>query len=365
MIAFYKSFAQAYLPERSHVLLQDSLAGDLNLRINSHSFLKNNEYYSPLTQGFTGIGVYFQPKVAYQIDANTSLHLGYHFLHFSGLKQISEAIPLFRIEHQFSSSVSLVMGQIYSGLHHDLEEPHYRIDRDYQNNVEYGLQLLYDQDWIHVDSWIHWAQFIQRNDPFPESIYAGQNYDVKLWQGHRFGLYANAEVLISHQGGQIDRPSEIDRTLMNGAIGITPRWQLSKHRIIAIQYQYYLSQVNKQVPDMKSALYYPFESGKGMLWRGRYDAQYLSASVAYWKASTFISSIGESLFVSVSDFDQTFQQPVRSVLHGRLSYDRSLSPNLCGLLQANGYVDVDSSHIDFSLQLSLRMSFDLLLKSYQ
>ncbi len=364
LLASAAGSAQAYLPERSLGLLQDSLSGDLNLRIDAHSFLKNNEYFSPLTQGFTGIGVIFQPKLAYQVDAQTSIHMGYHFLKFSGLNQISEAIPLFRIEHQFSPSVSLVMGQIYSGLHHDLEEPHYRVDRDYQNNVEYGVQLFFDQEWIHVDSWVHWAQFIQRNDPFPESIYAGQNYDLRIWQGARFGLFAQAEVLISHQGGQIDRPSDIDRTLMNGMMGITPSWLIAKDQSVSLQCQYYISRVNKQVSDMNSNLYYPFDRGQGLLIRGRYDATYLSASIAYWQAEEYISSIGESLFASVSDFDQSIQQPARSLLHSRLSYDRNVSPHLSLLMQANAYYDLDAAHLDYSVQLSLRVAFDLLVKKY-
>ena len=352
---------QRYEPERSHQFFEDSLSSSLSFCSYANSFLKNNEYFSPYTQGFTGIGVFFQPQLRYQLDAKTKIHIGYHFLKYSGLNSVSESIPLFRLEHQFSSFFTLVMGQLYSGLHHDLEEPHYRIDRDYQNNVEYGIQLFLDKEWIHVDSWLHWAQFIQRNDPFPESIYAGQNYDIRLFENEVFGLYANAELLISHQGGQIDVPSDIDRTLLNTMIGVAPQWKLAPHKSITLQAQYYISKVNKQVADVTSEFYYPYESGSGLLLRGRLELHDISASLSYWTSQEYISSIGESLYESISDFDRSIRQPSRKMVVGRINYDRPISDYLDIELQSNAYFDLDDSHLDYSYQLTLRLDFSVIL----
>ena len=122
--------------------LCDSCNKDLNLRFESSSFFKNNEYESDFANGFTGIGVMFKPTLEYYFNKSTKLNFGAFGLKYSGLDGLSQLVPIYQIHHKVTNGFELVFGSLYGNLNHDLAEPLYRFDRYYLDNVEYGVQML-------------------------------------------------------------------------------------------------------------------------------------------------------------------------------------------------------------------------------
>lgn len=345
----------------SQLEYQDSVRQKLTFQFNADAFLKNNEYFNPYTEGFTGIGIILQPKLHFQIDKRTSISLGYHFLKFSGLNNFSEAIPLFQIDTEFTQDIHLIIGQLQGGRLHKLSEPLYRIDNDYQNQIEYGLQLLILKDWLRSDVWLHWDQFIKKDDPFPEEIYAGSTQRLTVLNRHKFGLDLSAELLISHLGGQIDAADNPDRTILNYSFGPTFTYKLTAQSIFSAECLFYKSSVVKQVADTQSQYFIPFESGNAWYSRLQLSVPSIDVKLGYWSGTGFISPIGESLFLSVSDFDPDFTEEHRKLLTTHVEYAASMFDYLSIYAQSGLYYDTATNHLDYmyGLRFLLQLGFKL------
>jgi len=185
-------------------IYEDSIAHKLTFHVNANPFIKNNEYFGSFTKGFTGIGFILQPQIKYSIDE------------------------------------------------HELSEPLYRFDNDYQNQIEYGIQFLIDKKRFKSDVWLHWEQFIKKDDPFPEELYVGSKTWLQLYKKRNFSFQIWNEMLISHLGGQIDLSSNPDRTILNYSIGPEFTFQIKKESKLSFTYVFYKSTIVKQVKNQNS-----------------------------------------------------------------------------------------------------------------
>jgi hypothetical protein len=56
--------------------------GDLSLRIKSIAFIKNNEYTSPVIEGYTLTGFFFHPELVYSPSGKITLRAGTHLFRY-------------------------------------------------------------------------------------------------------------------------------------------------------------------------------------------------------------------------------------------------------------------------------------------
>jgi len=341
--------------------IEDSIEHKLTFHFNTNTFIKNNEYFGAFTKGFTGIGFILQPHLQYKIDNHTTVSLGYHVLKYSGLDSFSEAIPLFRIETILKNDLTLIIGHLKGGRHHQLSEPLYRIDRDYQNQIEYGVQSLFEKEWISMDTWLHWEKFIQKNDPFPEELYVGSNTTIRLFRHKGFSASLTSELLISHLGGQIDAALNPDRTILNYSVGPKFTFKLSATTDLSFEYVYYKSSVVKQVADRTSLFFIPLESGSAVYPQLYIDHNSINASIGFWNANSFVSPRGEFLFFSLSDYDQSIVEEDRNLWTSSLSYDFKPFHYLSLFTQLGLYYDVSNDQLDYTygLRILLKLNFSL------
>lgn len=326
---------------------QDSVEHKLSFHFTGDSFLKNNEFFSPHTEGFTGIGFIIQPRANYQIDKRSSVELGYHFLKYSGLNSFSEAIPLFTIRSTFKPGWTVLLGAIQGGAKHKLSEPFYRIDNDYQNQIEYGIQSLFDYDWMSSDLWLHWEQFIKKDDPFPEEVYAGNTTKILLSQMKSFSIHINSELLISHLGGQIDADDNPDRTILNYAIGPSLSYNQSERFKMTLKYLFYKSSITKQVADRQSPFYIPFDAGHAHYPQLNVTVHKFIVTTGYWLSNSFVSPRGEFLFSSIADNNAVFLAAMRRIWTNVLTYDIVPFPYLSLSVFGSTYYDRIEDHIDY------------------
>jgi len=340
---------------------QDSIAHKLTFHFNGDSFLKNNEYFGRFTEGFTGIGFILQPYIQYNIDNKTTVSLGYHFLKFSGLDNVSEAIPLFRIQSKLQDNLMVILGHLKGGRLHELSQPLYRIDYDYQNQIEYGLQFILDSDWINSDVWLHWEKFIQKNDPFPEELYVGSKTSFSLIKNNKYLVALNGELLISHLGGQIDLAENPDRTILNYSVGPSVSFFISPSAEVSFDFIYYKSSLVKQVTDRNSPFYIPLGSGSAIYPQVYFQTQNFTTSFGYWNANSFVSPRGESLFFSISDFDRSVIEEDRKLLTSSVSYDYKPFHYLSFVAQAGLYYDTVNEQLDYTygIRAFLNLNFKL------
>ena len=342
----------------AQTMYQDSVVHKLTVHITGDSFLKNNEFFSPHTDGFTGIGFILQPRLKYQIDEQTSVELGYHFLKYSGLNSFSEAIPLFTIRSTLKPGWTVLFGAIEGAAKHKLSEPVYRIDNDYQNQIEYGVQSLLDYEWIESDLWLHWEQFIKKDDPFPEEVYAGNTTNMRFFERKPFSIYFNTELLISHLGGQIDADENPDRTILNYAVGPSISYHQNDNVKVTLKYLYYKSSVTKQVADRQHEFYIPFDSGHAHYPQLNLTAHTFSMTTGYWFSNSFVSPRGEFLFSSIADNDRLFSRAIRKIWTNVITYNINPFPYLSLSVFSSTYFDTIQNHLDYHYGLRAVIKLD-------
>lgn len=338
---------------------QDTTANHYSSIIPTHFFIKNNEYFSPYTEGFTGIGVITQPSVSYHFDEKSKLTVGVHFLKYSGLNSFSEIIPLIRFESQLLESLKLIIGNIDGASKHKLSEPLYRYDLDYQNRVEYGLQVLVINNVITSDTWLHWEQFIEKNDPFPEELFVGNVSRFALMQRDKINFNVRTELLISHVGGQIDQSSNPDRTLLNYSISPAIGFLNDEFKLTFSTGFYQSTVVNGNVMN-NGQLFLSEENGNGLLYQLRFTYKKLEVAIGFWDATNFYSPIGEPLYFSFNDNTRELISSDRSLLTSSLHYPWQPFEYLSLDTGYRGYYDTNADQFDYTVYFNCVVNLQLL-----
>ena len=342
-------------------LEQDSTSHRFEASIPVHFFIKNNEYFNPYTDGFTGIGVIAQPSFAYRFDEKSKFSVGLHVLKFSGIDSFSEVIPLIRFQTNIIKPLTLIFGSIDGAQQHQLSEPFYRYDLNYQNRVEYGVQALVHTKILQSDTWLNWEQFIEKNDPFPEEIFFGNVSELKLYNKDKLHFDVRSELLISHLGGQIDLSTNPDRTLLNYSIGTSVGIQTGKLNFAFKPAYYYFSVVNGNLLS-NGNLFLAEDSGSGFWLKLMMEIHEVDFAIGYWNATNFYSSIGESLFFSYNDTSLELISTSRNLLTSSIHYEWQPFDYLILDAGYRGYYDTDSSQFDYTVYLNCNVKIDFTFK---
>jgi len=337
--------------------IYDSCDSHLSLKFESTSFFKNNEYSNEFTKGFTGLGFFIKPSLEYYINDKTKASAGFFALKYSGIDNFTQLIPIFTVQHKLNKTIDILFGSLYSTLNHKLEEPIYRFDEYYQNNVEYGLQFLYKNALIESDLWLSWEQFIFKNSPYQEEFVAGNNTRIKVYQSNSFNLSFPLQILISHIGGEIDSSPNAMASIINGVTGLNLDYNLDQSHSIGFTPLYFLYQGwNLPESGVNSEL---FNAGKALYLKLNYSGKYFNSMIGYWSTDKFIAPRGEYLFQSVSEWDPSFAQDRRELITAKFSVNRKMLDSFILEFRADTYYDISTKDIAYSygLYIVLKESF--------
>ncbi len=338
-------------------LNEDTLKRPVYLLVKANNFLKNNEYFSPLSEGWTGIGFFIQPQIEYKPDPKTTIDAGFHLLMYDGSKGISEFLPLFSITYEAKPGFLLRMGHLNNDKLHDLSESLYRRDWFYQHPVEYGLQSELDIAHFRSDNWLEWRRFIQKGDPFQEEIIAGSSSRWEHDLGKHSSIHIPLQLLITHKGGQIDRSPDGVLTVFNGmtGLGFSFKPNPSKAFDIGVDGQYLIYQaLSMPPPGQNNAL--PFEKGYAWYAGVNASAQWINLKIAYQQGHQFIAPYGEFLLESISELDSSFTIPNRKLITGRIELLKHLSSYLKAKIYFEAYFDIPSQRLDFTYGVNLLLN---------
>jgi len=333
---------------------EDTLKRPVYLLVKADNFLKNNEYFSPLSEGWTGIGFFVQPQIEYKPDQKTTIDAGFHLLMYDGGSFVSEFLPLFSISYEAKPGFLLRMGHLNNDKLHYLSESLYRRDWFYQHPVEYGLQSIVDKAHFHSDTWLEWRRFIQKGDPFQEKIIAGSSSRMEQNLGKHFSVHVPFQLLLTHKGGQIDTSPDGVLTVFNGMAGIGFSFKPYPLRTfnfgVDAQYLYYQA-LSMPPPGQINAL--PFQ--KGYAWNAGINAstKWFDLKMAYQQGYQFIAPYGEFLLESISELDSSFTMPKRKLIIGRIELSKSLSHYLQVKTNFEAYYDLPSKRMDFTYGVNL------------
>ncbi|MBA4321655.1 MAG: hypothetical protein C0408_02440, partial [Odoribacter sp.] len=72
---------------------EDTLTGigNVYLSLKNINFLKDNEYYSPIIEGYTLVGYFIQPAIVYMPSEKLRIRMGTHILNYAGAPSITQA----------------------------------------------------------------------------------------------------------------------------------------------------------------------------------------------------------------------------------------------------------------------------------
>ena len=350
-------FAQTF---NTKTTLCDACEKELSVKFESTSFFKNNEYNNQFTKGFTGIGYFVKPTLQYYFTKNTKVNAGVYLQQYAGKNQLHQVIPIFSVHQQFNKNWAVVFGSLYGSLNHQLKEPLFRFDNYYQNNVEYGLQALYNASFVKSDLWLQWDQFIFNNDPKQEEFQAGSVSEFKVFENKQLKINIPLQLLVYHKGGQIDASTNPIVTLFNGNSGLQLTHLIKeKNSIIFEGLFFWYKGLALPESGINSQLY---KSGTAWYVTLKHHIKRINYSLGYWQAKKFIAPKGEYLFLSISENDRTFTEAKRKLITTKFAYTHQLSKQVKIEARADGYYDLINNRFDYSYGLYLLLNEDFFIK---
>ncbi|MFN8240445.1 MAG: hypothetical protein U0X39_06790 [Bacteroidales bacterium] len=273
----------------------------LAIRVRSNTFFRNNEYFNPLAEGYTLTGWYIQPTIEFHADNKLNLSFGAHILNYNGTAKPEKPRLIFSTTYQFTESTSLTIGTIKGAAFHDLPDQVFNKERIYTDFVENGLQVISRNERISSDTWIDWEHFIFKGDTEREIINAGESFRYILRnKDDKFSLELPASLVFRHLGGQISNYPQHVITTANLTGGVKLNVPVSNSRYTAgIEYTAFLFKELTGKGDFGVTSGYANHI-RLLLSRGIFDI-----SGGYWKSHDFFAPLGNRIFSSVSDYQNT------------------------------------------------------------
>ena len=339
------TLAQIPVNPNQQVFFNESDSQKLYIHILDKNFLKNNEYFNPLNEGYTLLGYVIEPSIVYYPGKTTRFEAGGSFLKYSGRNGYSDIEPVFRFQYQPSAAFQMVMGSIYGGTAHGLIEPLYRWEQDFMNPVENGLQFLFNTASIKTDIWLQWEQFIFRGDPFQEELTVGTSTTWKLTSENKdFTLSIPLQSLISHHGGQslsVDKPIQ---TLADYAGGIKASWQTEESRLKGIDLEFWAMGYNDLSPQKLQA----YKHGYGLYPKAGIKFGSFMLQSGYFYGDRFIAPKGEELFHSALTPNIGILYPIRNLLMAKFAFTKMIQRGIFLAAYTETYTDLKSGNTDYN-----------------
>ncbi|MFO8000805.1 MAG: hypothetical protein R6U46_06140 [Marinilabilia sp.] len=356
-LTIFASAQYPYTTGRNDTVFNEEHAHQLFFDIENTNFVKNNEYETPLMQGYTLIGYGLQPALTYFAGRRLRLRAGVFLQQYSGLDHYNLIRPVLSAHLKLSPSVDLIMGSLRGHVHHRLIEPLFDPERQYTRPVENGLQFLVERPWLWLDAWIDWEQFIRQGDDYPEKFTAGLSAHPELLEtSGSWQVSLPVNMIAVHRGGEIsDYPRPV-QTSLNVAAGTRVEHTSGGvvHKTGLFGYRLTYRNINEVGP---------MDVNTGDAWyvgavaeSGRFN--YLAG---YFRGNDFVALRGSGLFQSVSPVREGLYVPRRELLTGKAGYHRTFMKKIEFSFLLEGYYDVPNENFDFAAGLQVSFSPEFFL----
>lgn len=343
----------AYLYNR--IRPADSLTNELHLNFYNFNYVRNYEYSNNFHDGYTLYGTQLEPTLTYYAHPNLAITAGaYLRKDFGNERGLYDAKPLFNLKYS-KNNLTLVFGSLEGNIQHNYIEPLYDFERKITTPIEYGTQLLIDKEKFNLDAWIAWQKMIYHGDAAKEEIVGGFTTDVALIKNENWKLTIPAQMLVYHQGGQIDVLKAIPiSTLFNGATGFT----LSKNIGYNVK-QLYTNNYIAAYKDFSPTKSRAYQGGFGLWLNAGIDTRWGNLAASYWQGNNFITIKGMPLYQSVSEnlYEYGYKENERQLLMFRYQYLHELLPNLYLDVRFEPHFDLKNNSKDLQFNHSFLLTY--------
>ena len=335
----------------------------LSLKADITGFFKNNEYFSPVASGQTLPGVSSTLALGYQVADKFKVELGAYAVKYSGRNPLENLQVFARLQYAITPHFNMVLGNLYGGSNHRIIEPLYQWERQFTANPESGLQFVLHTDRWFADTWVNWQQFIQYGDSVQEVLTFGTSVTAQLTEADsRFSLSVPLQLLIHHQGGQIDTSDDPMIVLGNLATGICSRLHIGNGFVKSVGLDVYVAGYWDRYRD---ELLRPYDKGWGIYPVFHIDASPIKFMAGYWHAKKFYTFEGEPLFGSFDPYHPHQRLPTRNLLTCKFAFEKTLFKGVFLGAQVETYSDLDRGEIDYSFGVQLRFNHLFMLKKFR
>lgn len=314
-----------FLPIKPILSISPIHAQDTNtlfLHVDGSAFFIDNEYFGDRMSGYTLPGFVLEPKVEWRLAEEVTLKGGLHWLYEWGARDYParraygvypmydsvsrgvHVLPWLQASIRFAKRMTLNLGCMEADGH-DLPLPLYNPELRVVGDPETGFQLKYWSQWVHMDIWADWREYIWDRSPVPERFTAGASGRLELrhWD---WNFYLPLHFVVQHEGGQNMSVSHNINNNFNGAAGIGAArtfWHNMLSVDMSCRAMWYHQHGNAAVPFSHGWGFYPeVDATVNHSWL---------LKVSYWYGKDFVPLMGSWHFSSLSantaglSFDRT------------------------------------------------------------
>jgi hypothetical protein len=352
-------FLFVFIPVSRSQEKMDTLAepGKVYLSLKNISFVKNNEYYNPIIEGYTLIGYFIQPAIVYSPSKNVRLKLGAHLLSYSGAEKISQKKLVFSTTYNFSQNTFLTLGTLNGSDKHRMLDPHFDNERLYNLFAEDGLQFVTKNKNLFSDTWLSWENFIFKGDSAREVFSFGESFRFNSDKiSDFFTVEAPLQIQFKHFGGQISNYSQPVETFFNFAAGLRVNFDIAKERIGVAGIEYLQFMNNELTKKGETGVTRGYASW--IKFHYNYKAIYFGSN--YWISHNFYAPNGNPIYSSVSTRENYSVIPNRKIWTNSLYLTVKPFEYLEIFFGLDAYYDLNIKRMDTAL--ALHLYFDKLIK---
>ncbi len=313
----------------------------LSFRFNSLGFVKNNEFFGPIADGYTLFGYQLNPRIAYQPAPNVVLEAGVFFKSDFGQELITQIAPTFTVKFRHRNW-NYLFGTLEGSVSHNLIEPLYNFERLLQQRIENGLQINHQTDRTFFDGWISYLQNTRPGYARQEQFWGGISAELSLLYSPGFRLSVPLQFTVFHAGGQnINSPLPV-RTALNAAGSLSVTWQNGASGFVrSARLDTYVAGYSENAEKSYSGgAFYPNLT---------LQLKPLTVLVSYWRGNAYRAELGGDLYQSYTRrYNSTYQERNRQLLVLRFLKDISITDGLSVTVRFEPHYDVGNGKFEHS-----------------
>ncbi len=312
------------------------------------NYFINNEYFSPVAQGYTLTGYFANPQMRYYFTDNLRVDAGLHLLKYTGKTKFSKIQPVYSASYN-KNGVSLILGNLNSTLFHNLPDQIYNRELFFTNNIETGAQIIVDKHNFFGEFWADWQQFIEPNDSIQEKFISGIMLEPKLFFHNDVKLSVPIALLAQHTGGQIDTSRLPVNTAINFLYGINFTIDTKLKYLNSVQ----IGATSMHFSDNSNFTNRIYKSGFGFLTHVRLNHKLSYVEFGHWYSDRFLSIAGNQLYQSFSMLQGMQHQEKRHLITLNGNYNYKLTKGVFVGAMANLYYDLRLKQTEYNFGVSI------------
>ena len=230
------------------------------------------------------------------------------------------------------------------------------------NNIENGIQFIWNSERIFTDLWLDWEQQIFQDDPFQEKFNVGLSSEfIILKKDNHYKLSIPFQNLVRHEGGQINSNNDEPlTTIFNNATGLSFSKPVNRKLIHKFDFSSFIVNYQDLSPN-KRQMYIDGTASYTTLELINSNFDFL---VGYWYGKQYIAPIGNPIYETYSRTKFYVEEPVRQLIIGKLNYQKDVFNGIYLGVRFETFYDLPGSNFEYTWAVMVVLNEKFFLKGF-